>query len=175
VSDLDPKIRPAVDRVLKALDGCDLPDGLRVWVEVGDETESAPQARGQMARLLKADPAAEERYVLGIVLEPLKELGKVDSQDDLYSAEEVRQACYKWMEDYQDIGRQHTDIVTGKVKVLENWITREDSTIGGQPVAKGTWLVGVRVLDDEMWGAVKKGDITGFSIGGWANRAPVKA
>jgi hypothetical protein len=31
----------------------------------------------------------------------------------------------------------------------------------------------VKVMDDELWGAVKSGDLTGFSIGGAAVREQV--
>lgn len=115
---------------------------------------------------------AEERFVLGIVLEPTKELNKPDSQGDIYSADEVRMAADKFMEEYQQIGVQHSEI-TKAVKILRNWITLDDCTINGQVVAKGTWLLGVRVQDDDLWEKVKKGEITAFSIGGKANREPV--
>lgn len=115
---------------------------------------------------------AEERFVLGIVLEPTKELNKPDSQGDIYSAAEVAKAADNFMEQYQQIGVQHKEM-TEKVKILRNWITLEDTTIDGQPVAKGTWILGVRVQDDDLWQKVKDGEITAFSIGGKANREPV--
>ena len=116
----------------------------------------------------------EERYVLGIVLEPLKDLGQKDLQADTYSADEVRKACYTFMQDFGNLGLQHQKYINGRVKILENWITRDDCVIEGQAVAKGTWLLGVRVVDDDLWASVKKGDITGFSIGGTAKRSPAK-
>lgn len=124
-------------------------------------------------RILKSEEEGEERYVLGIVLEPLKEMGKADSQDDTYSAEEVRKAAYLFMEEYANIGQQHQKYINGRVKIRENWITRDDSVIGGQFVAKGTWLLGVHVVDDDLWAKVKAGEFTGFSIGGWATANPV--
>lgn len=115
----------------------------------------------------------EERYVLGVVLEPLKEMGLTDTQFDTYSAAEVRQACYKFMEDYGVMGLQHQINVTGKIKLIENMITRSDEVIDGQPVKAGTWLMGVRVVDDGLWKRVKDGSLTGFSIGGIAQRTPL--
>jgi hypothetical protein len=32
--------------------------------------------------------------------------------------------------------------------------------------------MGIRVVDDDLWGGIKKGDFTGFSIGGQAYRRP---
>jgi hypothetical protein len=116
----------------------------------------------------------EERYVLGVVLEPLKEMGQTDTQYDTYSAAEVRQACHKFMEDYGIMGLQHQINVTGKIKLIENTITRSDEVIDGQPVMAGTWLMGVRVVDDGLWKRVKEGSLTGFSIGGIAQRTPLQ-
>lgn len=39
-------------------------------------------------------------------------------------------------------------------------------------IAKGTWLLAVRVLSDDLWRRVKDGELTGFSIGGSARRVP---
>lgn len=158
--------------VLKAIDAIDLPEGIRVSIEVGP-AEYQSEVRVGKARtvsLVKADqPPGEERYVLGIVLEPLKELGKKDSQDDTYSAEEVRKACHIYMEDFHNIGKQHTEIINNQVKILENWIARADFTENGQLIHKGTWLQGLRILDDQIWADIKEGKITGLSIGGWAD------
>lgn len=125
-------------------------------------------------RLIKAAvPDDEERYVLGIVLEPTKEMGEADSQGDLYSADEVRQAAYRFMEKSQTMGIQHKEAAGDRIKVLESWIAREDATIEGEPVVAGSWLLGVRIVDDDLWAAVKAGEFTGFSIGGAANRTPI--
>ncbi len=115
----------------------------------------------------------EERYVLGVVLEPTLEMGEPDSQGDVYSAEDVRQAAYNFMQNYQTIGIQHTKAAGDKIKILESWIQRDDAAIDGQIVKAGTWLLGVRIVDDELWQAVKDGSFTGFSIGGMASRTPV--
>ena len=61
------------------------------------------------------------------------------------------------------------------VKVLESYLAPTDFTIGELAVRKGTWLLAVRVLSDELWERVKTGDLTGFSIGGSARRVPEPA
>lgn len=135
-------------------------------------TKEASSSPPHDVRIIKAE--TEERYVLGIVLEPLKEAGLTDSQSDTYSEEEVRKAAYLYMESFGHVGNQHKEFVDGKVKIRENWVTREDSTIEGQFVRKGTWLLGVHVLDDEIWRQVKSGERTGLSIGGVATRTEVQ-
>jgi len=115
----------------------------------------------------KKEEPAEERTVFGIVLEP----ETVDSQNDVYSAEEIRKTAFKFMEEYQQFGLMHKKIVKDVV-VLESFIAPVDFEAGGQQVKKGTWLVRVRVLDNVIWKKVKSGELTGFSIGGSAVRKP---
>ncbi len=113
-----------------------------------------------------AEPAPEERFVLGVVLEP----DVVDSQGDTYSADEVRKAAHRWMENYAQLGKQHSELVTGKLKILESFVAPIDFSIGEEVVKAGTWMLAIRVADDDLWTAVKSGSFTGFSIGGTAMR-----
>lgn len=117
-------------------------------------------------RLLRKADAPEERYVFGVVLEP----DVIDSQNDTYSAEEVRKSAHRFMQDHAALGLQHSAIVTGKLKILESYIAPVDFAIGEETVKKGTWLLAIRVVDDALWTAVKAGSFTGFSIGGTAIR-----
>lgn len=123
-------------------------------------------------RIVKGiEPGGEERYILGIVLEP----EVVDSQLDIYSAEEIRQAAHRFMEEHQTIGFMHRGEINSAVKIVESYLAPADLQLGGQSVKAGTWLLGVRVLDEKLWKAVKAGELTGFSIGGIAQRIPARA
>jgi hypothetical protein len=117
-----------------------------------------------VSRIIKAD----ERYVLGIILEP----EAVDAQNDIYSVEEIRGAAHTFMEKFRTMGLMHKAGVNDKVKILESYVTPCDMEVEGVPLKAGTWLMGVRVLDDELWKMVKDGALTGFSIGGSAIRKP---
>ncbi|RKH35655.1 N-6 DNA methylase [Corallococcus praedator] len=121
--------------------------------------------------LLKGVEPDDERYVLGVVLEP----ETVDAQGDIYSAAEIRQAAHRFMEEFGGLGLMHQMRVNGHVKVLESYLAPVDFNLGEVPVRKGTWLLAVRVLSDELWGRVKDGQLTGFSIGGTARRLPEAA
>lgn len=149
------------------------------------EAQGAPPADGQQKGLTKAvaemrkrtitmkaavNKDGDERYVLGVVLEP----DVIDAQQDTYSAEEVRGAAEKFMENFRNMGLMHKQLVNEKVKILESYIAPTDMTLeGGETVKKGTWMMAVRVLDDTLWKSVKGGQLTGFSIGGSAIRKPV--
>lgn len=122
--------------------------------DVGLVTKSAQE-------VLKEDDE-EERYVLGVVLEP----DEVDSQGDTISEEEIRSAAHRYMEGYGNVGLQHQVFVNDKIKILESYVTPVGFEIEGQTVKKGTWLMAFRILDDAIWQAIKEGRLTGLSIGG---------
>ena len=124
------------------------------------------------ARIIKsADAAApaEERYVLGVVLEP----DVIDSQGDTYSESEVRAAAHKFMEFYGHMGLMHREIVDGDIRILESYVSPSDFIVEGQQVKKGTWLMGARIVSEKLWKGVKNGEFTGWSIGGSAIREPM--
>ena len=119
----------------------------------------------------------EERYVLGIVLEPND--GKAgapldpDSQSDIYSAKDVRDAAHRYMEHHRNLGLMHREFITGAARILESYIAPIDFSMNGTKVREGTWLLAIRVVDDELWRRIKSEEFTGFSIGGSAIRRPV--
>ncbi len=117
-------------------------------------------------QLIKGADPKDERYVLGIVLEP----EEVDAQGDIYSAEEIRSAAHRFMETFQGLGVMHRFRVNGDVKILESYLAPADFELGGQNIRRGTWLLAVRILSDELWEQVKDGELAGFSIGGSARR-----
>jgi hypothetical protein len=122
-----------------------------------------------MAKRIELIKTAEEHYVLGIVLEP----EVVDAQKDIYSPEEVRQAAFRFMEQYRQMGLMHrAKVPDDRIAILESYISPTDFEMNGVHVKKGTWLLGIRVKDPELWAAIKSGDLTGYSIGGSAVRKP---
>ncbi len=123
----------------------------------------------RLAHIEKA--GAEERYVLGVVLEP----EVVDAQNDVYSADEIAKSAHVFMEKFRTVGLMHKGAINDKVKILESYLAPVDFEVDAVPVKKGTWLMAVRVLDDDLWAAVKEGGLTGFSIGGSAVRKPDEA
>ncbi|HMA93892.1 MAG TPA: XkdF-like putative serine protease domain-containing protein [Polyangiaceae bacterium] len=131
-------------------------------------TEDSGHDFAKSAPLIKGLDPNDERYVLGIVLEP----EVVDAQGDIYSAEEIRQAAHRFMEEFGGLGLMHRMRVNDQVKVLETYLAPTDLALGDVSVQKGTWLFAVRVLSDVLWERVKSGDLTGFSIGGSARKIP---
>jgi DNA adenine methylase len=66
----------------------------------------------------------------------------------------------------------HKQFINGDVSILESFIAPVSFTVGTTKVRKGTWLMALRVTSDKIWKQIKGGELTGFSIGGSAVRAP---
>jgi hypothetical protein len=110
----------------------------------------------------------EERFVLGVVLQPDIE----DLQGDVISSDEIAKASHNFMESCQTIGLEHKEILPS-VRIWESYIAPQDLTFSKEKVVKGSWLLGVHVTDDEVWKAIKDNSITGFSVHGVGAREKV--
>jgi hypothetical protein len=56
------------------------------------------------------------------------------------------------------------------MSVVESWITEgknDKSTNYGFNFPKGTWVISMKVNNDEIWNKVKLGEVKGFSIEGY--------
>lgn len=111
-------------------------------------------------KIVKTDN--DSHYVTGIVYEPMTE----DSQGDCMTEEEIRKAAHWFAKNGDGIDIQHNFEKFEKAEVVENWIAKADFEIGKEKIKKGTWLMTVEITDPEVWSAVEKGEITGFSMGG---------
>jgi hypothetical protein len=65
---------------------------------------------------------------------------------------------------------EHKDAVKG-MTVVESWLIedseKDKSTLYGFNLPKGTWMISMKVDNDEVWQDVKAGKIKGFSIEGY--------
>lgn len=111
-------------------------------------------------RIVKTD--TEHHFVTGIVYEPLVE----DAHGNFMTEEEITKAAYWYAKNGDGIDLQHNFENLEKAEVVENWVAKADFECGGETVKKGTWLMTVEVTDENVWDAVQKGEITGFSMGG---------
>ncbi len=148
--------------------------------------ETVKKFLGSKIRLCKST-SEDEQIVIGIVLEP-NDGGEVstdaedgtapfnpDTQNDVYSAEDIQSTCHKFNAEFQNIGLMHTSLINGDVQILESYIAQTDFEIGGQAVRKGSWIMALKVLSATLWADIKAGKLTGLSIGGDAFRSPLAA
>jgi len=113
-------------------------------------------------RIVKTD--TDRHFVTGIVYEPMTE----DAHGNFMTEEEITKAAYWFAKNGDGVDLQHSfeAIEKSSAGVVESWVAKADFECGGETVKKGTWLMTVEVTDDEIWDAVQKGEITGFSMGG---------
>lgn len=117
--------------------------------------------------LLKAEEVGELRVVTGIVLEP----NEVDAHGDIVAPEVIRDAAYDFLARYNkatELGVQHELFGDLGLELVESFIAPVDYVLPGGDVKAGSWVISVRVLDDNLWIKVKDGSLTGFSIGATA-------
>lgn len=111
-------------------------------------------------RIVKTD--ADSHFVTGIVYEPMTE----DAHGNFMTEAEITKAAYWFAKNGNGVDLQHNFETLEKAAVVESWVCKADFECNGETVKKGTWLMTVEVTDDEVWDAVQKGEITGFSMGG---------
>lgn len=108
----------------------------------------------------------EKRLVYGVVLAP----DEFDLQEDILSFDTIEKAAHNFLVRSRILGEQH--LTKAKAEVVESFLAPVDYPMGEELVKKGSWVVVTKVHDDELWGDIKKGVYTGFSIGGVGRRVP---
>lgn len=120
--------------------------------------------------IIKVD--REKRLITGEVLVP----DEVDAQNDTISAEIIEKAEHRFLANFgrdggTKLGVMHKKFGDVGIELAESWIAKEDSVLGGRKIKRGTWLMTIKVISDSVWNQVKRGALTGFSIGGVASVA----
>lgn len=112
------------------------------------------------AAILKVADAGK-RLVLGVVSEPRT----VDAQGDVLSEAEIEQMAQNFERRVKEFRDRHTKRRV-KTLIVRSWRTKKDFTFKGKLILKGSWLMLVKVLDDEIWTKIRTGIYRAFSIGG---------
>ena len=115
----------------------------------------------------------DEQTVTGVVLQP----DVVDAHGDIVKASVIRKAAHNFLDSYNmvtKLGLQHKDFKK-QFQLLESYVAPQDIVLGGNTVKEGSWVIVVKILDSKIWEKVKKGEITGFSIGGKARAKKLAA
>lgn len=118
--------------------------------------------------IIKVMEDGDQRIAFGPVLIPLDE-DEGDGQKETYDEEAVEFACHYWMESWQVMTEMHTEELEDKqFSILECYIAPVEFELNGHTIKKGTWLLMVRIVDDDIWQKIKDGELNAFSIGGVA-------
>ncbi len=116
-------------------------------------------------RILKTD--ADSHFVTGIVYEPMVE----DSQGEYMTEDEITKAAYWFAKNSNQVDIQHCFKKCEGAAVVESYVAKCDMEIEGETIKKGTWLMTVEITDADVWSSIEKGEITGFSMGGFGTHS----
>jgi hypothetical protein len=119
----------------------------------------------------------DKRMLISPALIPDKQIFRHDPQtsSDYYvyfSKDTVRRASELYLKNnnHHKATQEHSERVSG-VLTVESWIIddpkMDKSTLYGFSLPKGTWMVAMRISNDELWKEIKSGNLKGLSIEGY--------
>jgi hypothetical protein len=119
----------------------------------------------------------EKRMLISPALIPEKSIFRHDpqTQSDYYvyfSKATVRKASELYLKNnnHHKATEEHSERVSG-VLTVESWIIEDPkmdkSTLYGFSLPKGTWMVMMRISNEELWSKIKDGELKGLSIEGY--------
>lgn len=133
-------------------------------------------ALSEQPKVELAEVDKEKRILMGAALVPNKNIYRADGEDEYYiyfSEDTVRKAS----ELFFIRGNQNESTLEHEAKlyglsVVESWIiedeTHDKSRKYGMELPVGTWMVSMKVNNDDVWNNyVKTGKVKGFSIEGY--------
>ena len=124
-------------------------------------------------KLAEVDP--EKRILMGAALIPNKQIFRRIGEDEFYvffSKETVKQASELFLKNgnQSNATLMHDSKIEG-MTVVESWIVDDlefdKSKKYGFSVPVGTWMISMKVDNEDIWKRVKAGEIKGFSIEGY--------
>lgn len=107
----------------------------------------------------------EERQ---IVTAPVLIPDKADRHGDVIPKDNIEEVAHEFLADYQNVDLMHTLENVGVA--VESYVAphKMEFDLNGQTkeVPEGSWILSVKVTNQDVWRAVKSGELTGFSIYG---------
>jgi len=119
----------------------------------------------------------EKRMLVSPALIPNKQIFRYDPNTDsdyyvYFSPETVRKASELYLKNnnHHKATHEHQDRVSG-VLTVESWIIedskKDKSALYGFSLPKGTWMVKMKIENDDLWAKIKDGSLKGLSIEGY--------
>ena len=111
-----------------------------------------------------------------VVYAPAMQPSAVDKDGEVIPSEVIKNAAHNFLAEGKtdQIDADH-NLITGKGKVVESWIAKEDKEYdlpneeGSFKVEKGSWMLGVKPTEESKE-KIESGEFTGFSIFGEAEK-----
>ena len=117
----------------------------------------------------------EKKVLMGAALIPNKKIPRLDKNDKVYdiwfSEATIEKASQLFlMRNYQNEVTMEHNHKLKDMSVVESWIIEDSemdkSKLYGFSFPKGTWMVAMKVDNEDVWNDVKAGKIKGYSIEG---------
>jgi len=117
----------------------------------------------------------ERRMLYGAALIPEKLILRIDKNNEEYYMKFERETIERLAHDFYKKNLHHTTNLQHQypvigVTIVESWLKEGNSdkslALGLSDLPDGTWFIGAKVDDDNVWEEVKSGAIRGFSIEG---------
>ena len=137
------------------------------------ESDFITLSKEQEIKLAEVD--SEKRILMGPALIPNKTIFRKSGEEEYYiyfSKETVRKASELFLtKGNQNKSTLEHNFELEGLSVVESWIVegqQDKSQAYGLSVPEGTWMVSMKVYNDEVWdNYVKTGKVKGFSIEGY--------
>ena len=115
----------------------------------------------------------EKRMLYGVALRADFDIYRCYGEEEFYinfDKDAVRRLMTKFMKNHaqNNFTTDHMDFAQG-LTVVESWIVDnvdndKANNLGLENFSEGSWIIGVKVDDDELWQSVKEGRWCGFSV-----------
>jgi hypothetical protein len=117
----------------------------------------------------------ERKMVYGAVMLPEQLIYRVDAVGREYYCKYSKETINKIAQEYLKRNMHHNsnlehEIPVAGCTVVESWITEgqfDKSQNFGFNFPEGTWCIGMKIDNDEVWASIKQGDVKGFSLEGF--------
>lgn len=118
----------------------------------------------------------EKHMVFGAVLIPDKPIYRYNQEEEYYlrfpkETIEVLAHDYLQNDNIYSFTQQHKDNADG-VSIIESWVktSENDKSVDyGLDVPIGSWIIGAKIDNEEIWQGIKDGSMKGFSVESFLN------
>ena len=125
----------------------------------------------------------EKRMLYGVALRADYPIYRRYGDDEFYltfGKDAIRRLMTKFMKNFAQKSwtTDHMNFAEG-LTVVESWIVEDEkndkaNALGIENFSEGSWCIGVKVDDDELWESVKEGRWSGFSVEAWVDMEEIE-
>ena len=125
----------------------------------------------------------EKRMLYGVALRANFPIYRRYGEDEFYltfDANAIERLVNKFMSNYgqKSFTIDHMEPAEGIV-ITESWLVKDtendkSNALGLENVSEGSWIIGCKINNDEIWQSIKEGRWHGFSIESWIDMEEIK-